>query len=165
MGHLYSFNSNASFATDVGHHDPLTMGSLKASQVQVMSIGSDGKLTIQPPDVDPRGLGFTGILTQIFGLSTTLDPETQRTLDERNDLVRIDQRSKKQELRLIELSEELKRLGFLLEDREPEYALFLRAMGELKDERKSALSPEMIAQKNEVAKKMLAAIMARKSKS
>ncbi|RWI18632.1 MAG: AAA family ATPase [Mesorhizobium sp.] len=143
-------------------HDPLTMASLKASQVQVMSVSKDGKLSVQPPDVDPRGLGFTGILTQIFGLPTTVDPDTQKRLDERNELLRIDKRTKAQEVRLIKLSEELKRLGFMIEDREPEYELFLRALQEIKAERRTVFSPEMIAQKNEVAKRMLAEIMSRK---
>jgi ABC-type cobalamin/Fe3+-siderophores transport system ATPase subunit len=106
---------------------PLTMGSLKASQVQVMYEDSTGKVQARPPDVDPRGLGFTSILTQIFGLPTTLDPDTQARLEERNALLRIDQRTKDQELRLIELSELLRRLGFVLEDREPGYEAFLRA--------------------------------------
>jgi ABC-type multidrug transport system ATPase subunit len=145
-------------------HDPLTMGSLKKSQVQVMSVDKDGKLTVQPPDVDPRGLGFTGILTQIFGLPTTVDPDTQKRLDERNALVRIDKRTEKQELRLIKLSEELKRLGFILEDREADYALFLRAMAEIKRDRQKSFTPEQIAQKNEVAKRMLAEIMSQKGR-
>lgn len=144
-------------------HDPLTMGSLKASQVQVMSVSDDGTLTVAPPDVDPRGLGVTSILTQIFGLPTTLDPPTQERLDERNALIRIDQRTRAQEIRLIELSEQLKRLGFMLEDREPEYELFLRALQELKDEQRTVFSPEQIAQKNDVAKRMLAEIMSGKT--
>src|SRR5579863_726738 len=40
-------------------HDPLTMGSLKASQVQVMYEDGTGRIQARPPDVDPRGLGFT----------------------------------------------------------------------------------------------------------
>ncbi len=143
-------------------HDPLTMGSLKASQVQVMATSEDGKVSVAPPSVDPRGLGFTSILTQIFGLPTTIDPETQNRLEERNRLVRIDRRTKDQEVRLIKLSEELKQLGFVLEDREPEYELFLRAMGEIKRERRAVHSPEEIAKKNEVAKRMLAEIMSKK---
>lgn len=142
-------------------HDPLTMGSLLKSQVQVMSVAADGKLSVTPPNVDPRGLGVTSILTQIFGLPTTLDPETQNRLDERNALIRIDRRTKKQELRLIELSEQLRLLGFVLEDREPEYELFLRAMSEIKREGRTALTPDEIAQKNEVAKRMLTEIMAK----
>ena len=145
-------------------HDPLTIANLMASQVQVMAFAEDGKVSVKPPDVDPRGLGFTSILTQIFGLPTTLDPDTQKRLDERNALVRIEQRTKDQELRLIKLSEELKLLGFVLEDREPEYEMFLRALGEYKRERRTAFTPEQIAQKNEVAKLMLAEIMARKER-
>jgi len=145
-------------------HDPLTMASLMKSQVQVMSFSEDGKVSVEPPDVDPRGLGFTSILTQIFGLPTTLDPDTQKRLDERNALIRIEQRTKDQELHLIRLSEELKLLGFVLEDREPEYEMFLRALGEIKRERRTAFTPEEIAQKNEVAKLMLAEIMAQKER-
>ena len=140
-------------------HDPLTMGGLLASQVQVLSRDGENTLSVSPPDVDPRGLGFTSILTQIFGLPTTLDPETQKRLDERNHLIRIEKRTKVQEERLLELSEKLKRLGFVIEDREPEYALFLRAMDELKTERNTVYSLSEISKKNEVAKQMLAEIM------
>ena len=85
-------------------HDPLTMGGLKASQVQVMSYAEEGRLTAGAPGVEPRGLGFTSILTQIFGLPTTVDPETQGLLDERNALLRVEERSAAQEEQLISLS-------------------------------------------------------------
>lgn len=143
-------------------HDPLTIGSLMASQVQVMSRSKDGSVMIRPPEVNPRGLGFTSILTQIFGLPTTLDPDTQALLDERNQMIRIVARTPAQNIRLIELNERLKYLGFIIEDREPEYELFLRAMTEIKQADRSALTPEMIAQRNDVAKQMLAKIMAPK---
>lgn len=143
-------------------HDPLTMGSLLASQVQVMSKTKEGILTATRPDVDPRGLGFTSILTQIFGLHTTLDPDTQKKLDKRNELIRIQNRTAKQELRLVELTEELKTLGFVLEDREPEYELFLRALKPIRALSEPTLSPTEIVRRNAVAKQMLEAIMARK---
>jgi ABC-type multidrug transport system ATPase subunit len=146
-------------------HDPLTIGSLKASQVQVMYEDSDGLIRAKRPDVDPRGLGFTSILTQIFGLPTTLDPDTQKSLEERNALLRIDQHTKQQETSLIELSEILRKLGFVLEDREPEYETFLRAYQGIKNAGRQTLSPEQIAQKNEVARRMLAEIMSRKELS
>ena len=141
-------------------HDPLTMGGLKASQVQVMAYGQDGKLSVAPPDVDPRGLGFTSILTQIFGLPTTLDPQTQELLDQRNKLLRLEERTDAQEKELIKLSSELRRLGFLIEDREPEYALFLRAFEGIKLENRTTFSPEEIMAKNEAAKQILREIMA-----
>ena len=145
-------------------HDPLTMGSLMASQVQVMFEDTKGHVTARPPDVDPRGLGFTSILTQIFGLPTTLDPETQDRLEERNALLRIDKRTRKQETKLIELSEALRKLGFVLEDREPEYETFLRAYRDIKGSGRATFSPNEIADKNAVARRMLTEIMTRKGK-
>jgi hypothetical protein len=130
-----------------------------AEQVQVMAYGKDGELTVTPPDVDPRGLGFTSILTQIFGLPTTLDPQTQELLDQRNALLRLEERTAEQERRLIELSSELKRLGFLIEDREPEYALFLRAFEGLKREGRATFTPEEIMAKNKAAKRILKELM------
>lgn len=140
-------------------HDPLTMGGLKASQVLVMYRGNNERLIASPPEVEPRGLGFTSILTQIFGLPTTVDPETQRKLDDRNALLQIDQRTEKQQKKLVELSSELKRLGFMIEDREPEYALFLRALESLKDEKRATFTPDEILAKNEAAKRLLKEIM------
>ena len=136
-------------------HDPLTMGGLKASQVQLMAYRDDGKLSVGPPSVEPRGLGFTSILTQIFGLPTTVDPETQELLDERNALLRTDSRTVEEDHRLVALSSELKQLGFLVEDREPEYALFLRAYEGQRREGRTTYTPEEIAAKNKVARQIL----------
>lgn len=143
-------------------HDPLTMGSLMSSQVQIMSRNENGTLFVAQPDIDPRGLGFTSILTQIFGLRTTLDPKTQAELDERNDLLRIEFRNVEQQVRLIELSETLKKRGFVIEDREPEYEVFLRAMRAVKTESITPLTPVEIAKRNIVAKQMLEKIMAKR---
>ena len=143
-------------------HDPLTLGGLMASQVQVMAKDADGQVTVSRPALNPRGLGFTSILTQIFGLETTLDPATQRDLDERNALLRQNNRSEVEETRLIELSEELRRLGFVLEDREPEYETFLRAWNEVQKPDSSPLSPDEIRLRNTVAKRLVADIAARK---
>ena len=85
--------SNSESHVVMASHDPLTMGGLKASQVQLMAYREDGNLAVGPPSVEPRGLGFTSILTQIFGLPTTVDPETQKLLDERNALLRTDPRT------------------------------------------------------------------------
>ena len=54
-----------------------------------------GKIGVVPPYTDPKGISFTATLTEIFGLRTSLDPETQRQVDERNALARIDKRTEK----------------------------------------------------------------------
>lgn len=140
-------------------HDPLTLGGLMASQVQLMAKDANGCVTVSRPSLNPRGLGFTSILTQIFGLETTLDSATQSELDERNDLLRRAARSSLEETRLIELSESLRRLGFMLEDREPEYETFLRAWHDVQVPSGSPLSPEEIRERNEIAKQLVANIL------
>lgn len=143
-------------------HDPLTLGGLMASQVQVMSQDADGRVTAARPDLNPRGLGFTSILTQIFGLETTLDPITQAELDERNRILRLDERTPDDERELIRLSEKLRKLGFLIEDREPEYETFLRAWDAVRRSPHNHLDPEEIRDRNDVARRLVADIVARK---
>jgi hypothetical protein len=50
-------------------------------------------VTVSAPYTDPRGMGFTATLTEIFGLPSSLNPQTQRVVDERNALARIEQRT------------------------------------------------------------------------
>ena len=147
--------SNSESHVIMTSHDPLTMGGLQASQVQLLAYQDDGILTVGRPNVDPRGLGFTSILTQIFGLPTTVDPDTQDLLDQRNALLRIKSRTAEQDRTLVALSSQLKELGFLVEDREPEYALFLQAYEAQRREGRTTYTPDEILAKNKVAKRIL----------
>lgn len=144
-------------------HDPLTLGALMASQVQVMAPDDQGKIKVTKPDLNPRGLGFTSILTQIFGLETTLDPITQAALDERNDLIRNENRSPEEEETLIRTSDKLRRLGFILEDREPEYETFLRAYRAPDRTPKNHLTPQQIRERNAVAKRLVDDLLGKKT--
>ncbi len=68
-------------------HDPLVIGSLEKNQIRIFKIGKDLNISAQEPDVDPKGLGVAGILTsELFGLPTILDKETQRDLNEKRYL-------------------------------------------------------------------------------
>lgn len=136
-------------------HDPLTIAGLSSRQVQVMYRNEEGKTVAKTPNVDPRGLGFTSVLTHIFGLPTTVDPATKALLDERNDLFRKKDRSDDEERRLLALSSELSKLGFAVESREAEYALFLRALHDVEIEGTRAFTPEEIQAKNEVAREII----------
>ncbi len=136
-------------------HDPLTIAGLCASQVQVMYRDAKGKTAARIPNVDPRGLGFTSVLTHIFGLPTTVDPATKSLLDKRNVLFRKMERSRQEDLELLQISEQLSKLGFAMESRETEYALFLRAMHDVDTEETRAFTPEEIQAKNEIARKIV----------
>jgi predicted ATPase len=143
----------------VATHDPLTIAALQREQVQVMYRDREGRVRAEQARVNPQGLGFTSILTQIFGLPTTIDLKTQQMLDERNALVRQDQRSDDDKKRLIELTEQLNLLGFTIESREPEYEQFLRAWRDIESKGRSSFTPEEIQKKNEVAREIIAQLL------
>jgi len=142
-------------------HNPLTIAALEREDVRVMFADDAGKVTVSPPYTHPKGMGFTATLTEIFGLPTSLDPETQRDVDNRNILARIDDRTEEQEKRLIEINDKLSRLGFMFEDREPLYQDFLRAMHDVRYASRPPLSPAQI-QMRHVAMQELIQSLARK---
>jgi len=140
-------------------HNPLTIAALSKDEVRVMFRQDNGEVQVKPPYTDPRGMGFTATLTEIFGLPTTLDTETQRQLDERNTLARIEKRSETQERLLIELNDKLNRLGFMFEDREPLYQAFLQAMHEVRYADKPPLSPDQIAKRHSAMSHLIRSLM------
>ncbi|MEK6638185.1 MAG: AAA family ATPase [Pseudomonadota bacterium] len=125
-------------------HNPLTIAALTKKEVRVMQKGERDQIVVSEPYADPRGLGFTSTLTEIFGLPTTLDPETQKQIDDRNTLARIDKRSEDQDRKLIELNDKLDRLGFLHESRDPLYDDFLKAVHDYKYEDRPVLRQDQI---------------------
>ncbi len=66
-------------------HDPLTIAGLKKEQVQIIQRREeDGRIIANHPEEDPRGMGIAALLTSdVYGLRSQLDLETQRLLDER----------------------------------------------------------------------------------
>ncbi|MGS5087083.1 AAA family ATPase [Hydrogenophaga sp. A37] len=122
-------------------HNPLTISALSRDEVRVIAQTDDGCVTATAPYADPRGMGFTATLTEIFGLASSLDIETQRLVDERNELVQLADSTDEQQRRLIALNDQLARLGFLNEDREPLYQDFLRTWHDLRYADRPPLSP------------------------
>jgi ABC-type multidrug transport system ATPase subunit len=47
-------------------HDPLTIAGLEQSQVQILFLDKDGNIRAEKPSVDPKGLGVSGVLRQVF---------------------------------------------------------------------------------------------------
>lgn len=125
-------------------HNPLTIAALTKKEVRVMQTSGDGQVKVSEPYADPRGLGFTSTLTEIFGLPTTLDPETQKQIDERNRLARLEKRSDQQERELIAINDKLDRLGFMHESRDPLYDDFLKAVHDVKYADRPPMSQDQI---------------------
>jgi predicted ATPase len=141
-------------------HDPMMVGSLKREQVHILRRNGQ-KTVVDTPDEHPQGMGVTGLLkSELFGLTSTLDIETERRLFRRNELFVKQPRTAEEDAELTRLSAELSDLGFSTADfRDPDYALFVRKMAEHRKFRKPTLSPEEQAEQNKVADEIIDEIL------
>ncbi|MER5128599.1 AAA family ATPase [Serratia marcescens] len=141
-------------------HDPMMVGSLKREQVYIMR--RDGNRTlVDTPDEHPQGMGVTGLLkSDLFGLSSTLDIETERRLFRRNELFVLSPRTLEEDEELSRLSAELADLGFSTADfRDPDYAMFVRKMAQHRRFRKPVLTPEEQAEQDAIADSIIDEIL------
>ncbi len=141
-------------------HDPMMVGSLKREQVHILR--REGNRTmVDIPDEHPQGMGVTGLLkSELFGLSSTLDIETERRLFRRNELFVKSPRTSEEEAELSRLSAELADLGFSTADfRDPDYALFVRKMAQHRRFRKPVLTPEEQADQDAIADSIIEEIL------
>ena len=116
---------------------------------------------VEQPDIHPQGMGVTGLLkSELFGLASTLDTETERRLFRRNELFVKSPRTATEDAELTRLSTELADLGFSTSDfRDPDYALFVRKMAEHRKFRKPTLTPEEQAEQNAIANSIIDEIL------
>lgn len=144
----------------IATHDPMMIGGLQREQVHILR--REGKRTVvDRPDEHPQGMGVTGLLkSELFGLTSTLDLETERRLLRRNELFVKEHRSAEEEVELTRLSTELGDLGFSTSDfRDPDYALFVRKMAEYRKLRRPMLTAQEKAERDEIAKNILEEIL------
>ena len=141
-------------------HDPMMVGSLKREQVHILRKQGDHSV-IESPDEHPQGMGVTGLLkSELFGLSSTLDIETERRLFRRNELFVKSPRTPDEDAELSRLSAELADLGFSTADfRDPDYALFVRKMAQHRKFRKPILTPEEQAEQDRIADDIISEIL------
>ncbi len=141
-------------------HDPMMVGSLKREQVHILRRAGE-RTVVEMPDEHPQGMGVTGLLkSELFGLSSTLDIETERRLFRRNELFVKQPRTGEEDVELSRLSAELADLGFSTADfRDPDYALFVRKMAQHRKFRKSTLTPEEQAEQDRIAGEIINEIL------
>lgn len=141
-------------------HDPMMVGSLKREQVHILR-RDGGHTVVDVPDEHPQGMGVTGLLkSELFGLSSTLDIETERRLFRRNELFVQSLRTPEEDAELSRLSTELADLGFSTADfRDPDYALFVRKMAQHRRFRKPTLTPEEQSEQDAVADSIIDEIL------
>jgi predicted ATPase len=141
-------------------HDPMMIGSLKREQVHILRRQKD-RTVVDTPDEHPQGMGVTGLLkSELFGLSSTLDMETERRVFLRNELFVKPQRTAQEDEELSRLSAELADLGFSVADfRDPDYALFVRKMAQHRRFRKPELTPDEQAEQDRIADEIIGEIL------
>jgi hypothetical protein len=110
-------------------------------------------------------LGVAGILTDVFGLDTALDVETQTKLDLRNEIFAIpeESRTRDQQETLRKITDELAALGFRQASRDPLYAKFLQRMAQRRLATKHVFSPDEINRLNEIADEIIEELMREES--
>ncbi len=130
-------------------HDPLTIAGLEKSQVQILYRDeANGRVRATQPTVDPKGLGVAGVLRQVFGMPTTLDPETQGLIDERNMLLREKEKGENITDELHKINAKLDALGLAYQSRDPDYDAYLRALHEVRSERQQTYTPKQIEEQD-----------------
>jgi predicted ATPase len=141
-------------------HDPMMVGSLRREQVHIIR-KEDNKTIVDQPDEHPQGMGVTGLLkSELFGLSSTLDSETERRLFRRNALYALERRTPEEENEMQNLSEELADLGFANSDfKDPFYAMFVRKMAKHTQFHKPDLTPEEQREQDSIADEIIDEIL------
>ena len=121
---------------------------MRKEQVLVLERGAEaGQIIAQHPEIDPRGMGVSGILkSSMFGLRTTLDLPTQAKLDERFELAAKTDRSDQDEARFRELSDDLSDDGFAQDFRDDNYQRYAAAMATVRVAGRVVLSKEEMEQ-------------------
>ncbi|WP_434130915.1 AAA family ATPase [Methylocaldum sp. GT1BB] len=115
-------------------HNPLAIAALNAKQVQILTREPDSqKVAASRPSIDPRGMGFAGILTSdMFGLPATVDKPTLKLLeDQRKIAAKGESLSEEDKKELEKLNAQLESLGFRFEMRDPVFTEYLKLRHEL----------------------------------
>lgn len=137
-------------------HHPLTIAGLLKNEVRILHTDpASNQVVASQPFVDPKGLGIAGVLTDIFGMPSTLDEPTQKLIDDRNKLVRLKKPSLAQIQQLEIINSELQKLGFMYEERDELYRNFLRKLDEVELADTEPLSPEQVAQRDETTRELV----------
>jgi len=103
------------------------------------------------------------LTSELFGLPTTLDLETQRKLDRKRELAVKEELTEKESRELEKLNEELGRMGFLSAFRDPLYSQFIKAVREYEQFQRPALTPEERAEQTKLAREIVAKLKKGKS--
>lgn len=141
-------------------HSPLVVAALKKEDIMVMRHEADGKISSTRPELDPQGLGISGVLTTVFDLSTTIDQPTLEKINERLSLhSRRSELQGEERKKYEDLTNDLMRLGFNREFSDPYFEQFAVAMAKRHEMVVEKLTPEQKRELEEYADRLLSDLM------
>ncbi len=113
-------------------HNPLAIAELDKKQVQILHRASEGNIVARSPEIDPLGMGFANILlSDMFGLGSSLDSKTANRLTELHQLATKPMLNDDEQAHLDKLREELFGLDFNFASRDVLEQEYLRARYDL----------------------------------
>ena len=142
-------------------HDPLVIASLFKEQIHLLKRDwQTGICKWGQPSIDPRGLGFTGILTsEMFGMRSDLDEETLADLDSKVRIIAQEgSLTPAEELELEKINQRLEAAGFQKAFSDPYYAAFIRAWSRRHSDLMAGIqfvNPEQQAEIDRIAREVL----------
>jgi predicted ATPase len=149
-------------------HDPMMVGSLRREQVHILRREVAGTVVHRPHE-HPQGMGVAGLLkSELFGLPSTLDPQTLDDLQRRNELIAkkaSEGLTAEEEGELQRLRRYLEELGFSREYRDPMYQLFVEKMYKAKSQPiNKFLTPQELAEHEALAESIIKELVASERK-
>lgn len=142
-------------------HDPLVIASLFKEQIHLLKRDlQTGICKWGQPSIDPRGLGFTGILTsEMFGMRSDLDEETLADLDSKVRIIAQEgSLTPEEEKELEKINQRLEAAGFQKAFSDPYYAAFIRAWSRRHSDLMAGIkfvNPEKQAEIDRIAREVL----------
>ena len=144
-------------------HNPLTISALTREEVRIMYSDPIAEtVAVEAPFVDPQGLGIGGVLTDIFGMRTTLDRPTQELIDARNKLARSSNLSESDALILEEINDKLRELGFMYDERDELFREFLRKIDDVELAEIKPQSPYEVKRRDELIRDVIEKLLREK---
>lgn len=144
-------------------HDPLVVASLVRDQVVLLQRDEGGRIRAGHPERDPRGMGVAALLTsEVYGLRSQLDLETQAFLEEKRLLASRDDRTAAEDDRLTELTSLVEDVDIAATARDPLYRAFVEAMTERVAGSTSSvleLSQSEITERERIAREIVAELL------
>lgn len=113
-------------------HNPLAIAELEKQQVQILHRTAESRIVSENPALDPKGMGFANIVTSdMFGLGTSLDQQTNDDLVELHHLSTKIELTDEERTRMTQLRKGLEGLDFNFAMRDRLEQEFLRARFDL----------------------------------